>query len=456
MFKSHMDFAAFKAKSTGVAYEQREAPDLAKLATTIDQIGQAFQEHKAANDERLAKMAKGESVAEIEAKLARISKELDKLEDLKSTLEAVQTKLARPGALGHGGSNPLEAEIKSFSEIGIRRGGQVDAESYLAYKNATAAFLRANGNLELLSELNRRSMQAGIDSEGGYLVTPPATAAVVTKVREMSAIRGIAGQISISTNAIEGLVDRGDAAAAWVGELSARTATTTPTLGKDRIEVFEIYSFPDFSQQLLEDAAIDLEAWLIDKVATAFAEAENAAFISGDGVVKPRGFTTYTTAATADGSRTWGQLQHVVSGANGAFHTTKADPLMDLIAAFKPGYLQNATFLMNRATLAAVRKLKEASTDRYLWEPSLQAGVPSRLLGYPVVLDEGMPAFSGTGSLAMALGDFRRGYLIVDRLGMSMLRDPYTNKPKVGLYVRRRVGGAVRDFDAIKFIKFSA
>lgn len=455
MFRSYKDFAAFKAKSAGVAYEKREAPDLAKLATTIEQIGQGFAEFKATNEERLAKLAKGESVTDIETKLAKINKELDKLEDLKAALEAVQTKLARPGALGNGAANPLEAEVKSFNQIGIRRGGQIDAEGYLAYRGASLAYIRANGNIDMLSELDRRAMQAGIDSEGGYLVTSPATASIVTKVREMSAIRGISGSISISTNAIEGLVDRGDAAASWVGETTARPETGTPTVGKDRIEVHEIYSFPALTQQLLEDAAVDVEAWLIDKVATAFAEAENAAFISGDGVVKPRGFANYTTSATADGSRSWGQLQHVVSGANGAFHTTKADPLMDLIAAFKPGYLQNSQWVMNRATLAAVRKLKEASTDRYLWEPSLQAGVPSRLLGYSVVLDEGMPAFATTGNLAIALGDFRRGYLIVDRLGISMLRDPYTMKPKVGLYIRRRVGGAVRDFDAIKFIKFS-
>jgi len=429
--------------------------ELKQLADTIEKIGSAFDEYKKVNDERAAKAAKGEAVADLEAKLDKISADMDSLAEIKASLEKVETRLARPGAFGSQ-SDAGQAEFKSFAELPVRKGGVVDAAGYDSYKSALNAFLRCKGDDRMLKPDELRAMQAGIDSDGGYLLPMPAVASIVTKVREQNIMRSLAGSITISTNAIEGLVDRNDAAAAWVGEVTARPETNTPQVDKDRIETFEIYSFPFVSQQLLEDAAVNVEAWLVDKVSTAFAEAEDAAFITGNGVTRPRGFTTYTTAATADASRAWGTMQHVNTGANGAFHTTKADPLFDLIAAFKPGYLNGATWLMSRAALAAVRKLKEATTDQYLWQPGLQAGVPSTLLGYPAALDEGMPAHTTTGGLGIALGNFQRGYLIVDRVGISVLRDPYTSKPRVGLYVRKRVGGAVRDYDAIKFLRFAS
>lgn len=425
--------------------------DMIEVKRLLEEQGRAWEEFKKANDTRVEKLEKSQATSDFDAKLAKLNEAMD---DVKSRADEALKKAQRPAA--GGSEDKLEIEAKAFRDLPVRRGGALDTEGYVAYKSAFGAFLRARGVMEQLSGEQRKAMSAGIDPDGGYLLSTPAMLSVVTKVREMSAIRGVAGQISISTNAAEGLVDRGDAAASWVTEVATRAATTTPTVGKDRIDTFEIYSFPQVSQTLVEDSAVDVEAWLTDKVSVAFAEAEDAAFVTGDGTSKPRGITAYTTATTADATRTWGQLQHVISGANGAFHTTKGDPLMDLIAAFKPGYLANANWLTARACLAAIRKLKEATSDRYLWEPSMQAGVPSMLLGYPVVLDENMPAYTTTGALGLALGDFRRGYLIVDRVGISVLRDPYSNKPYVGLYVRKRVGGAVRDFDAIKFISFTA
>lgn len=423
--------------------------DISEVKSLVEQIGRGWDEYKKANDARLEKLEKSSATSDYDAKLAKIDAALDAAQ--KRIDDAV---LAAQRPQMGGDVDKAHAEAKSFGAIGIRRGGPVDAEGYAAYKGAFNAFVRAQGNLELLSPENRKAMIAGIDVEGGYLLPVPAAMAVVAKVREFSTMRGLASTLSISSNAAEGLVDRNDAAAAWVGEVASRPATDTPQPAKDRIEAFEMYSFPQVSQTLLEDAAVDVESWLSDKVGVAFAEAENTAFFGGNGVNKPRGITTYTTAATADSSRTWGQLEHVITGASGAWHTTKADPIIDLIAKFKPAYLQNARFVMNRATQASIRKLKEATSDKYLWEPSLVAGQPATLLGFPVVTDEQMPTIAA-GSLSVALGDFSRGYLIVDRVGISVIRDNLTNKPYVGLYFRRRVGGAVRDFDAIKFIKFT-
>ncbi|MEN9807211.1 MAG: hypothetical protein RL756_1731 [Pseudomonadota bacterium] len=423
--------------------------DMLELKNLLEEQGRAWEEFKRTNDARIDAIEKSKATGDFEAKLATIDAALDAAQ--KRADEAV--KIAQRPNFGAGPHDPVEMEAKAFTGLPVRRSGPMDTDAYVAYKQAFNGYLRARGNLDLMSDVHRKSMQAGIDIDGGYLLPPPAQAAILQKVREMSAMREICGSIAISTNAIEGVVDRGDAAAAWVGEVASRPATDTPNLSRDRIETFEIYSNPQLSQQLVEDASVDVEGWMIDRVATAFAEAEDTAFVGGAGVASPRGLTTYTTATTADATRTWGQLQHVITGASGAFHTTKADPLVDAVAALKTGYLANARWLMARATLAAVRKLKEATSDRYLWEPSLQAGVPSTLLGYPVTLDENMPAIAAS-SLSIAFGDFQRGYLIVDRVGTSVLRDPYSNKPYIGLYVRRRVGGAVRDFDAIKLIKF--
>lgn len=432
--------------------------DMQEIKRLIDEQGTAWSVFKETNDAAIAD-AKSDTAAikkaqsDYEAELAKINAALD--EAGKKADEAFK-RANRPAAGPDESSKSLQAEIKSFAANKNRRGGEVNEENYVAYKGAFEAFIRANGNIEALSDTQRKAMSIGTDSDGGYLVTEEAVNSIVTKMREMSMIRSIAGNITISTNAVEGLVDRGDNTASWVAELGSRTSTTTPTLGQDRINVNDMYSFPQVSQSLLEDAAVNLETWLNDKVAISFAELEDTAFVSGTGVGRPRGLNTYTTAATADGSRTWGTIQHIATGVSGGFAASNpSDHLFDTDVALKTGYKANAKWLMNRTTLGAIRKFKNSAGYDYLWQPGLSAGAPSVLIGYPVILDENMGSFSTASALCVALGDFNRGYCVVDRVGMSVLRDPYSNKPYVGFYYRRRVGGAVRDFDAIKFIKAS-
>jgi HK97 family phage major capsid protein len=212
---------------------------------------------------------------------------------------------------------------------------------------------------------------------------------------------------------------------------------------------------PKISQKLLDDAAINVEAWLAAKVADKFARVEGNAFWNGSGVGQPRGLATYTTVATADDTRAWGQFQYIPTGASGAFHTTKMDPLHTLQGAFKDQYLNGAQFVMRREARTALRLMKEATNDRYLWEPSNQVGQPDRLNGYPVRIDQYMPAIAAD-SLSVAFGDFKEAYLIVDRIGMRTLRDPYTAKPYVVFYTTKRVGGGAMNTEALKFLKFAA
>jgi HK97 family phage major capsid protein len=240
-------------------------------------------------------------------------------------------------------------------------------------------------------------------------------------------------------------------ATGWVGETEARPETATPTLAELEYPVMEIYAMPAATQTLLDDAAVDIDKWIAGEVEMAFAEQETAAFVKGDGVKKPRGFLDYP--AVAESAWAWGSLGYVATGVSGDFAAAnKSDVLVDLVYALKAGYRQNAHFVMNRKTQAAIRKLKDAD-GHYLWAPPATADGRASIMNFPVVEVEDMPDI-GANTRAIAFGDFSRGYLIVDRVGVRVLRDPYSHKPYVLFYTTKRVGGGVQDFDAIKLVKF--
>ncbi len=210
---------------------------------------------------------------------------------------------------------------------------------------------------------------------------------------------------------------------------------------------------PAASQTLLDDAVVDLEQWIAAEVETVFAEQEGKAFVNGTGVTQPTGFLAGTPVANA--SWAFGQLGYIATGAAADFPTTNpSDVLVDLVYAAKAGYRQNGRFVMNRKTQAAIRKFKDAN-GHYLWQPPAQAGGEATLMTFPVTEAEDMPNIAA-GSFPVAFGDFRRGYLVVDRLGLRILRDPYSAKPYVLFYVTKRVGGGVADWDAIKLLKVAA
>lgn len=209
---------------------------------------------------------------------------------------------------------------------------------------------------------------------------------------------------------------------------------------------------PAASQTLLDDSIVDIEQWLADEVQTEFAVQESAAFVNGDGVNKPKGFLAYTIAE--ESVKGAGELGYIATGVDGDFPAANpSDILLDLIYAPKQAYRANGRFVLNRSVLGQLRKFKDADGN-YLWQPNAQAGEPARLLGYPVTESEDMPDIA-SNSHSIAFGDFRRGYLIVDRVGVRVLRDPYSAKPYVLFYTTKRVGGGVQDFDAVKMLKFS-
>lgn len=434
--------------------------DLSEVKSLIEEQGRAWEEFKRTNDELVKAKADGKAVSDLEAKLANLSVAVDEAKSRADDAFEEMKASKRPN-LGGGGDSDVQKEAKSFNDAlraDMQSKGRLVAEisvdQYAQYKSAFMGLVR-HGDLERLSADERKALSAGSDPDGGYLLPTPTVGRIVQKVYEQSVMRQLADVQTISTDAIEGIVDNGEAGAGWTSETGTRSETTTPTVGKWRIEAHEMYAEPRVTQKLLDDAAVDVETWLGGKVADKFARIEGTAFWNGNGSGQPRGLATYTTVATGDDSRAWGQFEHVKSGANGDFHSTKADPLQDLIGAMRDQYLAGASFAMRREVRTKIRKMKEATSDRYLWEPSLQAGQPDRLLGYPVRIDQFMPALT-TDSLSLAFGDFREAYLIVDRLGIRILRDPFTAKPYVKFYTTRRVGGGAVNFEAVKFLKFAS
>ena len=430
--------------------------ELLQIKKLIEDQGSAWEDFKKTNDALISAKADGKAVGHIEAKLESIEKVLDDSEARLKSIDDFMLKMSRPGATG-GESESLAVEAKAFSQLAVMRGkGAVSTDQYSEYKTAYMSYLRKQGNVEMLSDVERKALSAGSDVDGGYFLPASAAMSIVEKVRNGSVLRQLASQMTISTNSIEGLLDRDDADSGWVGEVAARPATGTPVIAKDRIECAEMYAYPELTQTIIDDSAINVEAWLTDKVAQSFTDLENTGFFTGNGVTQPRGLFSYTTNQTADASRAWGVFESVKTGASADFNSTApADYIIDLTTKLKTGYHANAKFLANRAVIAKIRKLKEATTNAYMWQPGMQAGVPPMLFGYPILADENVPALA-SGSLSLAFGDFARAFLIVDRIGMRTLRDPYTNKPKVGLYVTKRVGSAARDFDAVKFQYFGS
>ena len=211
-----------------------------------------------------------------------------------------------------------------------------------------------------------------------------------------------------------------------------------------------MYAMPAVTQTLLDMSDFDVAAWLIEEINDVFVSTEGTAFISGDGVGKPKGITSYTMIANA--SYAWGKIGYIAGGHTSSLNN--ADKILELQHALKPAYRQNGVFLMNDTTLSVIRKLKDGEGN-YLWRPGLLESQPDLLLGKPVEIDDNMPDI-GAGAYPVAFADFKRAYTIVDHVtGTRLLRDPYSAKPYVNFYVTKRVTGGVSNFEAIKFLKIA-
>jgi HK97 family phage major capsid protein len=383
--------------------------------------------------------------AEHTAQLAELKKGVadpltaGKVETINATLSTLQAQM-----------NDIAIKAAAFEMGGA--GSKADKD-VVAHAKAFNAWFRkgADAGLRELEVQARLTTQS--DPDGGFVVPSEMEAGIDRVLGTMSAMRSLATVRQIGAATYKKLVNVGGVTSGWVGENGSRSEGGTPALKALDFPAMELYAQPGATQTMLDDASFNVEAWLADEVSIEFAEQEGEAFISGNGVARPRGILGYDTVANA--SYSWGKLGFIkTGGASGFAASNPSDALIDLIHSLKRGYRQNGAFLMNDLTVAAVRKFKD-SNGNYLWQPSLQAGEPSSLMGYRVETDDNMPDL-GSNTFPIAFGDFRRGYVVVDRVGIRVLRDPFTSKPNVLFYTTKRVGGGVQNFEAIKLLKCAA
>jgi HK97 family phage major capsid protein len=415
----HGDIAAPEIKSA--------APGTpAAVGSAFDEFRATFEEWKAENERRIGEIERrGAADPLVEEKLARLDRAVD---ETRRRADRLALGAARPN---------LPAESRAASAAGLE------------HRAAFAAFMRSGAALP--RGLEEKALSIGSAADGGYVVPAELEREVMLRLAQISPIRAIAGNRQVSAAVFNKPYSATGPSVGWVAETAARPQTSGQQLQQLAFPTMELYAMPAASQALLDDAAIDVESWIADEVQQAFAEQEGAAFVAGDGVTQPKGFMSYDRVAQA--SWTWGKLGYLVTGVSGGLPTTNpSDKLVDLVYSVKAGYRQNASWVMSRKTQAEIRKLKDAQGN-YLWQPPASAGTPATLMNFPLVEAEEMPAIAAD-ACPIAFGDFRRGYLVVDRLGVRVLRDPYSAKPYVLFYTTKRVGGGVQDFDALKLLKF--
>jgi len=390
-------------------------------------LHEAFEAFKETNDERLKQLETRFGVdAVTEEKLSRIDTALD---ETRRRLDRMTLDAGRP-----------------------RRGGEPAAQEGAAreHKSAFDLYMRA-GESSSLRRIEEKAMSVGSGADGGYLVPTPAEQDILRRLAKISPIRSIASVRQISTHVLKRAFSTTGPAAGWVAEADPRPQSSNQQIADLTFPAMELYAMPAATQTLLDDAVVDIEQWIAEEVQTAFAEQEGAAFVGGDGVNKPKGFLSYPTIA--DASWAWGNLGFITTGAAGGFPVTQAsDVLFNLVYALRAGFRQNGKFVMGRRAQSMIRQFK-TTTGEYIWEPPATGGAAATLMNFPVIEAEDMPD-PAANSFSVAFGDFERGYVVVDRIGIRVLRDPYSAKPYVLFYTTKRVGGGVQNFEAIKLLNF--
>jgi HK97 family phage major capsid protein len=409
-----------------------DTSDMKSVLEAIEKSNRAFEEFKSINDKRLKLIEEGKGGdGDLKVQMEKAFKDMG---EQKTLIESLEAKLKRPLLGGDG--KPVD-------------------ENAEAHRKAFDGYLRKGVEFDRDLEVKALATVAGPD--GGFAVPKVIDGMIEEVAVNISPIRQIASVVQISTQDYHKLVDTRGTSSGWVGEQAARTSTNTPQLADIVPPMGELYANPQATQVMLDDTFFNAEKWLADAVATEFARAEGAAFCVGTGVAQPKGFTQYTNVATGDATRTFGQIEYVGTGASGAFKTltstvNPADDLYTIIGKLKAAYRAGAVWVMNKSVLFTIAAFKDYQ-GRYVFTPTAAPGVPDTVLGYPVTEAEDMTNLSAN-SYSVAFGNFKRGYLIVDRVGTRVIRDPFSNKPYVGFYTTKRLGGAVVNSEAIKLLKF--
>jgi HK97 family phage major capsid protein len=468
MHSMNKDFRAYRAKLAALAvataalcgpafagavaltYEMRDGPDLSEITKAISQINEAFSEYKKTNDSKIEAVKKGLPTGDLDAKLAKMDEHIDALTEMKARLEKMETRMARPG--NQGGAV----------------GGQTESEESIAYRNALTSWMRnGQGEAEVRAaakaveakmspaEREQRATQVstGVAGAGGYALPEIIERQILRIGLDVSPMREISTVRLVGSPDYKELVDLNGASFEWLGEGDTRNQTNTSDLQEIAPTFGMASAKPQATEESLNDLFFNVEDWVISSAGEAIGQGEGAAFISGNGTKKPTGFLAGPTpVTTGDSARAFGTLQYFASGQAAAMPTS-ADTFLDMIYGVRARYRNNARWVTNKSVLAQLRKYKD-STGQYLWQPSLSANQPQNFMGYAITEAEDMPAVAA-GAFPLAFGDFKEGYLICDLVGMRMTRDEVTAPGFVKFYIRRRVGGKLRNTQAIKLLKIA-
>lgn len=347
----------------------------------------------------------------------------------------------------------IDGETKEAKRNRPRMGGSygIDPDQKAA-SEALNRYVKSGDDAEL------KSLSTGSGPDGGYAVPKVIDGMIEDVAINISPIRQVSQVVQISTPDYHRLVTTGGTGSGWVDESEARPETDSPALSNISPPMGEIYANIGATQVMLDDALFNADQWIAENAGVEFARAEGAAFINGTGVKQPLGFLMSPSAATADGSRDFGTLEYVATGASGAFKTLSAtvnpvDDLFTLVSKLKAQYRRDACWIMNKKTLFAIMGFKDYQ-GRFVFSPATAPGMQDTLMGYPIYEAEDMPDYTTSNAMAIAFGNFKRGYLIADRVGTRVLRDPFSAKPKVMFYITKRLGGCVLNSECIKLLKF--
>ena len=397
------------------------------IKNAISDLGQTFAEFKKVNDERLENIEKGESTAYNDEKLANLEAKLASFEDVNQKLTIAEQN-----------AEQIKEQVSKIETMVTRPDSGFESKQVDDYLNAFDSYCRKG--LEGLQPDEKKALTVSNDSTGGYLAPPEYVRELLKTITEISPIRSIARVRSTGARSIQIPKRDGQFSAQWVSESGTRSETTGYTVGLEELPAHEMYALVDISEQDLEDTVFDLEAEMQSEFAEQFAKAEGNAFVVGDAVGKPHGFMDHSGVG------------HVVSGSASA---VTADGLISLVHNIKSDYTRNGTFVFNRATLASIRKLKDTA-GQYVFQTGMMLGgnMVNTILGHPYVEATDMPS-EGSNTFPVAFGDFRRAYMIVDRVNLAVLRDPFTQATtgNVRYIARKRVGGQVVQKEAINKLK---
>lgn len=461
MLAHHAAYAA-KAKAAGpLLIERRDAPTLTSVAEAIGRINEAFEEFKKTNDKRLDELKKGGATGDLDAKLAKLESDISAFGEQKSRLEKIELRLSRPGVLQNADGpkeGPEDVAHRAAFAAWLRAPGDVERRHALQRAEREMRKARRNADLDKsLDEWDREqrasATSTGTGSAGGFALPEILERNIARLSLDISDIRSIATVRTVGSTDYKELFDVNGAAFEWVGETDTRNQTNTSDLAEVAPTFGMASAKPQATEESLDDLFFDVEGWLVQTASEAIAQGEGAAFVSGNGTKKPTGYLAGPTpVTTADSSRAFGTLQYFAGGQASALPTS-LDPLYDMVYGLRARYRRNARWVGGKLVFSGVRKLKD-TTNQYLWQPAVAAGQPDMLMGYPVTEAEDVPVVAAN-AFPLAFGDFREGYLIADRVGMRITRDEITTPGYVKFYIRRRVGGKIRNSQAIKLLKIA-